>query len=171
MSLLKTLKSLKSERLQSLIEMDNTPLIYTKVREVKSPNRAHPTDGGIDFYVPNEFKKIKLGHGEDINIDSGLKVVVPKGFILKIEGKSGVSINKKLDQLADIIDSDYRGEIHYHLINSGKKPCTIEAGDKIVQGILYPVSLCNTKEVSNKDYEIYCNTDRGEGGFGSTGTK
>ena len=47
----------------------------------------------------------------------------------------------------------------------------IEAGDKITQGLVVPVSLCPTEEVSGEVYEEYCNTERGDGGFGSTGTK
>ena len=48
---------------------------------------------------------------------------------------------------------------------------SIEAGDKITQGLVVPVSLCQTEEVSGEVYDEYCNTERGDGGFGSTGTK
>ena len=53
-------------------------LRYTKVREVKDPVRAHRTDAGIDFFIPNDFKETILMPNEDVLIDSGIKVIVPE---------------------------------------------------------------------------------------------
>lgn len=146
-------------------------IVFTKVRDVKSPTRAHRTDAGIDFYVPNDIETITLKPGEDYSIPSGVKVVIPEGYALIYFNKSGRATKDKLAVGACVVDSDYRGEAHLHVYNFGLEDRVINPGDKIVQGLIVPVSLCNTKEITNEEYEAYCNTERGEGGFGSTGIR
>ena len=143
---------------------------YTKVKDVKNPTRAHETDAGIDFFVPNDFETVTLKPGEDVLIDSGIKVIVPKGYALIFKEKSGVATKRKLTVGAAVVDSDYRGVVHFHLFNNGLTEQTISAGDKIVQGIVFPVSLCTPELISNDDYNQF-STERGEGGFGSTNEK
>ena len=145
-------------------------LKYTKIKDVKNPIRAHSTDAGIDFFVPNDFKNITLNPGEDILIDSGIKVIVPRGYALIFKEKSGVAVKRKFTIGAAVVDSDYRGVVHFHLFNNGNVPQEICAGDKIIQGLLIPVALDMPELISNDDYSLY-ETNRGEGGFGSTGDK
>ena len=144
---------------------------YTKTKDVKSPVRANPTDAGIDFFVPNDFGAVTLEPGQDILIDSGIKVIVPEGYALIFKEKSGIATKRKLTIGASVVDSDYRGNVHFHLFNNGTELQMIEAGDKITQGLVVPISLCQAEEISEEEYATYCNTARGEGGFGSTGTK
>jgi len=151
--------------------MEDFKLIFTKTKNVKSPVRGHDTDAGIDFFVPEDFGAVTLEPGQDILIDAGVRVVVPKGYALIFKEKSGVATKRKLTIGACVVDSDYRGNVHLHLFNNGTEIQLIEAGDKIVQGLVVPVSLCSTEEVSGEVYEEYCNTERGDGGFGSTGVK
>ena len=141
-----------------------------KVGDVKTPVRAHNTDAGIDFFVPNDFEAITLEKGEDISISSGIKVIVPHGYALIFKEKSGVALNKKLAIGACVVDSDYRGVVHLHVYNFGNSSITIEPGDKLVQGLLVPVSLEEIEEISEDEYNKN-ETERGEGGFGSSGTK
>ena len=143
-------------------------LEFTKVKDVKSPVRGHTTDAGIDFFIPNDFEQTAVFPGKDILLESGIKVIVPKGYALVFKEKSGVATKKKLTAGASVVDSDYRGEIHFHLFNSGKKPQILYPGEKIIQGLIVPISLCRPKEISNEEYEKN-ETERGEGGFGSTG--
>jgi dUTP pyrophosphatase len=150
---------------------DFDDLIFTKTKDVKSPERGHETDAGIDFFVPNDFETVVLEQGKDVSIDLGVRVIVPKYFMLIFENKSGVSTKNKLERGACVVDTDYRGVVHAHVFNYSPEPREIHAGDKIIQGIVSPISLCQPKEISNEEYEKYCNTERGEGGFGSTGTK
>ena len=82
--------------------------------------------------------------------------------------KSGVSLKKGLMVGACVVDSDYQGEIHLHLINTSTKEVTIEPGDKLVQFLLVPVNHCNIEEVSKTNL-FEETTTRGAGGFGSTG--
>ena len=151
--------------------MNDSKLIFTKTTDVKSPVRGHETDAGIDFFVPNDFGAVTLKPGQDILIDAGIRVVVPKGYALIFKEKSGVATKRKLTIGACVVDSDYRGNVHLHLFNNGTELQMIEAGDKITQGLVVPVSLCQTEEISEEEFETYCNTERGDGGFGSTGTK
>ena len=146
-------------------------LKFTKTREVKNPVRGHDTDAGIDFFIPEDFKETVLIPGEDILIPAGIKVIVPKGYALIFKEKSGVATKKKLTIGACVVDSDYRGEVHLHLFNNGNEEVTLLAGDKIVQGLVVPISLCKPVEISSEEYTNYEDTERGQGGFGSTGDK
>lgn len=143
-------------------------LSYMKTRDVKSPVRGHETDAGIDFFVPNDYEKITLEPNEDVLIDSGIKVIVPERYALIFKEKSGVAVKKKLTIGAAVVDSDYRGVIHFHLFNNGRDVVEINPGDKIIQGLIIPVSLMSPVEVSEVFYNRHV-TERGEGGFGSTG--
>lgn len=145
-------------------------LSFTKVKDVKSPVRGHESDAGIDFFVPEDFKPVTLLPGDDVLIDSGIKVIVPRGYALIFKEKSGVAVKRKLTLGASVIDSDYRGVVHFHMFNNGSDYTTINPGDKIVQGIVFPISLCQPKEITEEDYNLNC-TERGEGGFGSTGDR
>ena len=150
--------------------MENFNLKYIKTQSVKSPVRGHDTDAGIDFFIPDNCNSITLDPGEDILIDSGIKVIVPEGYALIFKEKSGVAVKKKLTIGAAVVDSDYRGVVHFHLFNNGNTTVTINPGDKIIQGIVFPISLCKPLEISQEEYEGNI-TDRGTGGFGSTGSK
>lgn len=145
-------------------------LSFVKTRNVKSPVRGHTTDAGIDFFVPEDYGTVVLAPGEDVLIDSGIKVLVPKEYALIFKEKSGVAVKKKLTLGASVIDSDYRGVVHFHLFNNGTENQTITAGEKIVQGVVFPISLCEPKEITEENYNLNC-TERGEGGFGSTGDR
>lgn len=173
-------------------------LKYCKVREVKSPNRAHPEDAGIDFYVPTtidvdtfnekckltgdapEYKlddngnviEITIHPGESVLLPSGIKVNVPSGYMLQFTNKSGVASKKHLIVGANTVDVGYSGECHINLHNVSNVNQTICAGDKIVQGILIPVAF-NMPEEMKDEHELYgdVKSDRGSGGFGSSGTK
>lgn len=155
-----------------------------KVRDVKTPVRGTEKSAGIDFFVPNDFNTVVLRPGRDLLIPSGIKAAVPKGFMLMAAEKSGVVTSKKAAIIAGrtpkpaaynsivilgakIVDEDYQGEIHIHLINVGDAPVVIKPGTKISQFILVPVSYDDVEVVPEEQLfsEI---TKRGDGGFGST---
>ena len=157
-----------------------------KVRDVKTPTRGTDRSAGIDFYVPNDFKVKKLFPGDDALIPSGIIANIPSGFMLLAIDKSSAatSTNAKLSagRLAEVtdkpcliigaklVDEDYTGEIHLHIINVGKEPFVIRPGYKIVQFVLVPVNYEGIEEVdSEKDLLEGKKTNRGANGFGSTG--
>ena len=141
-----------------------------KIRDVKTPTRGTSGSAGIDFYVPNDYPNelCTIKPGERYFIPSGIKANVPVGYALIAMNKSGVALKKSLMVGACVVDSDYQGEIHLHLINAGTRDITIEPGDKLTQFLLVPVDHCDiilTEEPFLFDEE----STRGAGGFGSTG--
>lgn len=173
-------------------------LKYCKVRKVKSPIRAHAEDAGIDFYIPESIdqetflnkcdvtkcypattydengflKSITLAPGQSVLIPSGIHVKIPHGYALIYMNKSGVASKRHLDVMACCVDENYEGECHLNLVNAGDCNITIEAGDKIVQGLVLPINYCQTEECTSiEDLYKENKSDRGSNGFGSTGVK
>ena len=160
---------------------------FAKVRDVKSPVRGTAKSAGIDFFVPNDCLPFRLFPQCDILIPSGIKANIPENMMLMAAEKSGIvtsaeavtragrtpkdsAYNSVIVIGAKIIDEDYQGEIHIHLVNVGREIVTINPGTKIAQFILVPVSYDELEEVSEN--ELFTNsTERGEGGFGSTGNE
>ncbi len=144
----------------------------SKIRDVKTPTRGTPGSAGIDFFVPNDYPDnlCEISPLDRFFIPSGIKANVPEGFALIAMNKSGVALKKGLTVGACVVDSDYQGEIHLHLINTSDKPVRIQPGDKLTQFLLVPVNHCSVTVVDEADlYEDV--TTRGSGGFGSTGIK
>jgi len=141
---------------------------FSKVRDVKSPARGTPLSAGIDFFVPNDFQEMTLLPNQRSLIPSGIKVSLPGGYALIAFNKSGVASKTGMIVGACVVDEDYQGEIHLNMINTSDVGQLIRPGDKLTQFILVPVNYVNPEEVNPEDLyrEV---TERGEGGFGSTG--
>ena len=143
---------------------------FAKTRDVKSPTRANSTDAGIDFFIPNDYPKVELRAHEKCLIPSGIKVDVPEGYALIAFNKSGVATTRELQVGACVVDCGYQGEVHFHLFNYGKNNIFLHPGDKIIQFVLLPLGDPAVEEV--KESELYSEeSSRGDGGFGSSGTK
>ena len=141
-------------------------MLFQKIRPVKSPVRSTDGSAGIDFFVPDDFETVFLTPGEDVLIPSGIKSRFSKNVALIAFNKSGVATKRKLLKGAEVIDSDYQGEIHFHIFNMDVNIQPIRAGDKIMQFI--PVLISN-EDLTITDTEIHFKeTQRGSGGFGST---
>lgn len=157
---------------------------FAKIRDVKTPTRGSALSAGIDFYVPNDFGSKKIFPGEDILIPSGIIVEIPEHTAFIGIDKSGIASSKEAKERcglaeknlsmassiivgAKLIDADYHGEVHIHLINVGKVPIFISAGMKVAQFVLVPVFFDSMQEVMREDLHIL-STER-MGGFGSTG--
>ena len=104
-----------------------------------------------------------------INYHDG-KAEVPKGFMLEVKNKSSVAAKKQLLVGACVVDSGYDGEIFVNLHNTGKQTQWFKDGDKVAQGVLVPVNLCEIEEVSDPN-ELNKDSTRGEGALGSTGSR
>ena len=142
----------------------------SRTRDVKLPTRGTNGSAGIDFYVPNDYPATlcEVEPGERFLIPSGIRANVPDGYALVAFNKSGIATKKDLLVGASVVDSDYQGEIHIHLMNVGKYTAKIVPGMKIIQFLLLPVDHCEITEVDN-DCLFSKKTSRGTGGFGSTG--
>ena len=143
-----------------------------KIRDVKTPTRGTQGSAGIDFYVPNDYPNSlrRVAPGDRFFIPSGIKANVPEGFAPIAMNKSGVALKKGLMVGACVVDSEYQGEIHLHLVNTSNTDVTIEAGEKLTQFLLIPVDHCPVEVVDELSL-FESETDRGAGGFGSTGVK
>jgi dUTP pyrophosphatase len=147
-------------------------LNYVKTRDVKNPVRGTSQSAGIDFFIPNDFDTVTLGFGDSVCIPAGIKVRIPKGHALIFQNKSGIAMKKNLLVGACVVDEDYQGEVHIDLHNVGIKSQTIEAGDKIVQGLITPINYAEPIMLnSEEDLFTDMDSERGDGGFGSTATK
>lgn len=142
----------------------------TKVRDVKTPTRGTSKSAGIDFFVPNDFPgSHSLAPGQSINIPSGVHVKVPEGHALVVMNKSGVALKKGLQVGACVIDEDYQGEVHIHVTNVSWEVTNVNPGEKLVQMLLIPVlyaEVCSVETLEDLYTEV---SERGQGGFGSTG--
>lgn len=159
-----------------------------KCRNVKTPTRGTELSAGIDFYIPSDFEKTKLRPGEDVLIPSGIVASFASNLMLLAAEKSGVTSSKTAKAKcitvppeaaarslfdsptvlgAKIVDADYKGEIHIHVINVGLKNIILEPDMKIAQFILVPVHYDSIIEVADKNelYNTYTST-RGDKGFG-----
>lgn len=136
-----------------------------KTRPVKTPEYGTSESAGIDFFVPDDFEAKGLNVGESVNIPSGIKARFPKGKVLVAFNKSGISVKKRLQIGACIIDSDYDGEIHLHVYNTGNGWVSIQPKDKLAQFILLDYNQVQIEEVQEFEHR---ESERGEGAFGST---
>lgn len=142
------------------------PKLEVKIKrlhpEAKIPIHATEHAAGFDIYAP---QGIILKPGETTKVATGIAFEIPLGYYVRIEDRSGMAI-KGIHKVGGIVDSDYRGEVFIVLHNSTPNEYKIEKHDRIAQGILTPVhqaSFLESKELSE--------TQRGEGGFHSTGKK
>jgi dUTP pyrophosphatase len=95
-------------------------------------------------------------------------MVIPKGYAGIFFNKSGVAV-KSLFVGACVVDSDYRGEVHLNIHNVGVEDRHFLPGQKATQMLIMPVAMESIKEVTNEYYASQDATERGNGGFGSTG--
>lgn len=111
-------------------------------------------------------RDVILKAGERALIPTGLRMAIPHGFEVQIRPRSGLALKHgiTLANTPGTIDSDYRGPLGVILLNAGQEPFTISHGDRIAQMIVAPVLLASFNLVETLD-----ETDRGDGGFGSTG--
>lgn len=143
-------------------------LRYSKIRKVKDPVRGTPGSAGIDIFSPEDWSSETIRPNGQVLIPSGLKFDIPDGMALIAFNKSGVAVKRGLLAGACVIDSDYEGEVHINLFNNSKKYVTIGPNEKLIQLLLVPVFHVPLVEVVES--ELFTKeSERGEGGFGSTG--
>ena len=137
-----------------------------KLREsAKLPFRATEGSAGADLYACLEAP-VTVQPAQRVTIPAGIAVEIPQGYGGFIFPRSSVAckFGVSLPNCVGVIDSDYRGELCVPVINHGAEPYVISGGDRIAQLVILPVE--------NAVYEYaddLSDTERGEGGFGSTG--
>ena len=124
------------------------------------PFRAHELDAGYDLYSREDAV---IYHGDSHCFDTGVHVAIPAGYVGMIKSKSGLNVRYNLVS-EGVIDSGYTGSIVVKLYNHGNAAVHIEKGQKISQLVLLPIITPDLELVDSLE-----ETERGTGGFGSTG--
>ncbi len=142
-------------------------LIKRLSKNIKLPKYETNGSSGMDLSA-NIEKKIKIEPGKTSIIPTGISVAIPKNFEIQIRSRSGLAAKSQISVLNSpgTIDADYRGELKVILINLSNETFVVERGARIAQMVLCPIVKAKFKEVDSLN-----DTDRGAGGFGSTGLK
>ena len=129
------------------------------------PTYGSAEAAGADLYACLE-EPVTIQPGETAWIPTGIALEVPKGCAGLVYARSGLGVKRGLAPAnkVGVIDSDYRGQIHVVLLNHGKTEQTIQHGERIAQFLITPVLTPVYEEAQELS-----DTDRGAGGFGSTG--
>lgn len=127
------------------------------------PEYAHEGDAGMDFRIT---KAVELGAGETRIVPTGVRMAIPEGYVGLCFPRSGLSsyMGVTLANAVGVIDSTYRGEIRAPLHNMTDHAVSLERGERVFQMIVMPYPHVTIDVVESLD-----DTDRGEGGFGSSG--
>lgn len=130
------------------------------------PTRGSIGAAGFDLYACAD-NTITILAGETVKIGTGLSIAIPCGYFGAIFARSGLATKKGLRpaNCVGVADEDYRGEYIVALHNDSNITQTVEPGERIAQLIILPYGMAEFEEVDSLD-----ETERGSGGFGSTGT-
>ncbi len=132
-----------------------------------SPRYATELSAGVDL-VANVSNSLTLNSLERVVVPTGISIELPAGYEAQVRPRSGLAARNGITVLNSpgTIDADYRGEIGVVLVNLSTEPFTIQPGDRIAQLVVARHERVEWIEASQLD-----DTQRGSGGFGSTGTK
>ncbi len=129
--------------------------------DAKLPVYAKTGDAGCDLF---SLENTEIKSGERVQVRTGIAVEFPEGYFGAIWDKSGLSHKHGLKTMGGVVDSGYRGEIMVGVINLSQETYKLEAGHKVAQMIIQKIENVHIEE----SHEL-SSTERGEGGFGSTG--
>ncbi len=129
--------------------------------DARLPSRGSERAAGLDLCA---VERVTLAPGARAAVRTGLAVAIPEGFYGRVAPRSGLAVRHGIDVLAGVIDADYRGEILCALVNHGDEAFEIEPGARVAQ--LVVESIATPEPFWAEDLE---ETERGAGGFGSTG--
>jgi len=134
-------------------------------RGLPLPEHASTGSAGVDLRAAIEDEQ-RVPPGERIQVPTGLILELPTGWEGQVRPRSGLALRHGVTLLntPGTIDSDYRGEVKVILVNLGQEDFLVSRGDRIAQLVVAPVS-----QVVLSEKDSLASTDRGEGGFGSTG--
>jgi dUTP pyrophosphatase len=149
-----------------MVDGSTPPTLGIKLNtpHAKLPSRGSPGAAGYDLYAANPEPIIIQGQSGRALVPTGIQVVLPPGTYGRVAPRSGLAVKKGISVGAGVIDIDYTGEIGVLIINHGDDDFTVAAGERVAQLILERIM---TPEVVELD--AVSDTQRGSGGFGSTG--
>lgn len=127
----------------------------------RMPNRAHSTDAGLDIFS-RETKTVPARGSR--TFDTGVHILIPHGLVGFLKSKSGLNVKHGITS-EGVIDAGYTGSICVKLYNNSDEDYTVQKGDKISQLVIMPIA----HDFELEQVESLEETERGSGGFGSTG--
>ena len=132
-----------------------------------SPSYATPLSAGMDLKADLE-SPVTIGPLERAMVPTGIYIALPEGYEAQVRPRSGLAAKKGITVLntPGTIDADYRGEVRVILVNLSNEPFVIEPGERIAQMVFAAHATAEFEQVDSLD-----ETQRGQGGFGSTGLK
>lgn len=132
------------------------------------PTYASPFSAGADLYALIPEKTLEIKSGETVLVHTGIALEIPEGYVGMIFARSGIATKRGLAPAnkVGVIDSDYRGELMISLHNHSDKTQVVENGERVSQLVIMPYLKAEFTLSQSLD-----ETERGTGGFGSTGTK
>jgi dUTP pyrophosphatase len=136
-------------------------------RDLPLPSPASPGSSGFDLRAALAAETV-LRPGERLLVPTGLVLEIPPGWEGQVRPRSGLALRQGIGVLnaPGTIDSDYRGEVAVILINLGEAPFSLKRGDRIAQLVISPVARVEWEEA-----DALGESERGSGGFGSTGVE
>jgi dUTP pyrophosphatase len=134
------------------------------------PKRMSSGAAGYDLHS-SVRDDIVIESGNQTMIDTGVGIVIPDGYYGRIAPRSSLAFKHGIDVMAGVVDSDYRGELKVILRNHGREALVVRYGDRIAQILLEKIILPEIEVVhhTQEEFEKMYTTERGSGGFGSTG--
>lgn len=145
----------------------NTVKIKRLNKLAKIPTRGTAESAGYDLYAATD-KDIQIPPHSNVKIGTGIAMSIPNGFFGGIFARSGVATKRNMrpSNCVGIVDSDYTGEVIVSIHNDSTETKTIQRGERIAQLVIVPYLSVIFDEVNELE-----ETERGDGGFGSTGEK
>lgn len=146
--------------------LNNMLKIVKRSEQARMPTRGTPGSAGLDLYACLD-QPVTIAPGDLVKIPTGISIGLPSsGYAAFLFARSGLAVKHgvNLSNGVGVIDSDYTGELIVGLCNVSSVPYTITPQERIAQLVVLPVSILEPVEVDSLE-----ETQRGEGGFGSTG--
>lgn len=151
---------------QEFIPLRMAVKIFFEDMSIPMPEYKTKGASGMDLCAKLD-EDVTINPLQRVLIPTGVYVEIPIGYEIQIRPRSGLSYKEGLTAILGTIDSDYRGQLFVNLANLSDQPKTVKRGDRIAQIVLQKVDFINWIPVDSKEDLIQ--TDRGNGGFGSTG--
>ena len=146
-----------------MAERDDAPVPLPALVDADGslPEYASAGAAGADLRAS---EAVEIAPGARAAVPTGVRLQIPPGHVGLVWPRSGLAVRHGIDTLAGVIDNDYRGEVRVVLVNHGDAPFRIAPGDRVAQLLVQRVERAAFTAVAQVD-----ETDRGGGGFGSTG--
>ncbi|GMM30941.1 bifunctional dITP/dUTP diphosphatase [Martiniozyma asiatica (nom. inval.)] len=130
------------------------------------PTKGSSQSAGYDLYASESA--IIPANGQGL-VSTDLSIICPEGTYGRVAPRSGLAVKFGISTGAGVIDADYRGEVKVMLFNHGSSNFEIKSGDRIAQLVLEKIVYADIEELDQTQWDQAKDTERGAGGFGSTG--